>query len=241
MGLGLAGLWRRQKQRELNAAPFISPLVAPTVSPMKRFLTILALALAPLSAAYAAPTPLAGAERASAIGVANQALNLAGPVQGRFVQIGPNNVPINGMFYLQRPGKVRFAYDAPSAMAIVSDGNVVSIEDRALKTVNRAPLKTTPLNLLLKRDVNLERDTTVTNVAREGATLFIGVREKRSDSNGELTLIFDEPSRELRQWRVRDKAGNITITALQTVQNVARLDPKLFVTMLPPPSPRSRP
>jgi outer membrane lipoprotein-sorting protein len=208
---------------------------------MKRFLTILALALAPLTVAHAAPTPLAGADRAKAIGVANQALNLAGPVQGRFVQIGPNNVPVNGMFYLQRPGKVRFAYDPPSAMAIVSDGSVVSIENKALKTVNRAPLSTTPLNLLLKRDVNLERDTNVTNVAREGATLFIGVREKRSDSNGELTLIFDEPSRELRQWRVRDKAGNITVTALQTVQNVARLDPKLFVTMQPPPSPRSRP
>jgi outer membrane lipoprotein-sorting protein len=211
---------------------------------MKRFLTILALALAPLAApapAHAAPTPLAGADRAKAISIANQALNIAGPLQGRFVQIGPNNVPINGMFYLQRPGKVRFAYDAPSAMAIVSDGAVVSLEDRALKTVNRMPLKTTPLNLLLKRDVNLERDTNVTNVAREGATLFIGVRERRSDSNGELTLVFDEPSRELRQWRVQDRAGNITITALQTVQNVARLDPKLFVTMQPPPSPRSRP
>jgi outer membrane lipoprotein-sorting protein len=212
---------------------------------MKRFLTILALALAPLAAlapaARAAPTPIAGAERAQAISLANQALNLAGPVQGRFVQIGPNNVPINGMFYLQRPGKVRFAYDAPSAMAIVSDGTVVSLEDRALKTVNRMPLKTTPLNLLLKRDVNLERDTNVTNVARDGTTIFIGVRERRSDSNGELTLVFDGPSRELRQWRVRDRAGNITITALQTVQNVARLDPKLFVTMQPPPSPRSRP
>jgi outer membrane lipoprotein-sorting protein len=205
------------------------------------------LALVPLAAALlwapvarAAPLPLAGAERAQALSVVNQAMSVAGPIKGRFVQIGPANQPTNGSFYLKRPGKVRFAYDPPSGMAIVSDGSVVSIEDHRLKTVNRAPLNTTPLNLLLKKDVNLERDAKVTNVAREGDSLFVTLREKRKDSNGDLTLIVDAPSRELREWRVKDAAGNITMTALQTVENVASLDPKLFVTMTPPPGPRSR-
>jgi outer membrane lipoprotein-sorting protein len=205
------------------------------------------LAFVPLFAALlwaptasGAPLPLTGADRAQALTLVNQALSTPGPLRGRFVQIGPNNRPANGSFYLKRPGKVRFAYDPPSALAIVADGSIVSIEDHALKTVNRAPLNTTPLYLLLKTDVNLERDTKVTNVAREGDSLFVTLREKRKDSNGDLTLIVDAPSRELREWRVRDAAGNITLTALQTVQNVASLDPKLFVTMTPPPGPRSR-
>jgi hypothetical protein len=38
-----------------------------------------------------------------------------------------------------------------------------------------------------------------------------------------------------------DPAGNITLTALQTVQNVAVLDQKLFKTAVPPtPGPRVR-
>lgn len=207
-----------------------------------RLLALLPVAAALLwaPAAQAAPLPLDGALRTQALATVNQALSAPGPLKGRFVQIGPSNQPTNGSFYLRRPGKVRFAYDPPSGMAIVSDGTIVSIEDHRLKTVNRAPLNTTPLNLLLKRDVNLERDTKVMAVAREGDAIYVTLREKRKESNGDLTLIVDAPSRELRQWRVKDAAGNVTLTALQTVENVASLDPKLFVTMTPPPSPRSR-
>ena len=177
----------------------------------------------------------------AALAQANKALNLAGPVQGRFVQLNPNGRAITGTFYLQRPGKVRFSYDAPSAMAIVSDGTVVSIEDSKLKTVNRAPLNTTPLHLLLKRNVDLERDTKITKVEIDGDSVAVALREKAKQSNGELTLYFDGPSRELRRWQVIDAAGNVTLTALQSVQNVASIDPKLFVTMQPKVSPRARP
>jgi outer membrane lipoprotein-sorting protein len=208
-----------------------------------RLVALLPLACALLwsPAAQASPVTLIGAARARALEIADAALSVVGPLQGRFVQIGPDNQAITGSFYLQRPGKVRFAYDAPSAMAIVSNGTFVSIEDHALKTVNRAPLNSTPLGLLLKRDVDLEHDAKIIKVARDGDAILVTLRERRRDSNGELTLTFDEPARELRQWQVRDASGNITVTALQTMQNVAVLNPKLFVPMEPPPPPRSRP
>jgi outer membrane lipoprotein-sorting protein len=113
---------------------------------------------------------------------------------------------------------------------VVSDGSIVSLEDSALKTVNRAPLKTTPLYLLLKRDVSIERDAKVTSVAKEGDAILIGVKDKSGQTNGDLVLTFDGPARELRQWRVTDIAGNVTLTALQTVQVVPSLDQKLFQT-----------
>jgi outer membrane lipoprotein-sorting protein len=196
---------------------------------MKRLLLTLALLAAP-AAAHAAPTPLTGAERAQAITAANRALNVSGPLKGRFVQMDSRGKTVGGSFYLQRPGKVRFAYDAPNPLTVVSDGSIVSLEDSALKTVNRAPLKTTPLYLLLKRDVNIERDAKVTSVARDGDAILVGVRDKSGQAAGDLVLTFDGPSRELRQWRVTDIAGNITLTALQTVQTVAVLDQKLFQT-----------
>jgi outer membrane lipoprotein-sorting protein len=208
---------------------------------MKQALTSLALLLAAAGTAHAVPAPLTGAARAEALAAANRALNVAGPLQGRFVQIGPDGKAAGGSFFLQRPGKVRFAYDAPNPLTVVADGSVVSIEDSALKTVNRAPLKGTPLYLVLKRDVNLERDAKITSVSRDGDTLLVGLRDRSGQTNGELTLIFDEPSNELRQWRVTDAGGNVILTALQTVQSVPRLDPKLFVTKLPPPSPRAHP
>jgi outer membrane lipoprotein-sorting protein len=207
---------------------------------MKRFFLSLALLAAPM-AAYGAPEPLTGAARVEAIASANKALNVAGPLKGRFVQLDSKGRALGGSFFLQRPGKVRFAYDAPSPMTIVSDGSIVSLENTALKTVNRVPLKTTPLFLLLKRDVSIERDAKVTSVAKDGDAILIGLRDPSGQTNGDLTLTFDGPARELRQWRVTDIAGNVTLTALQTVQTVGPLDPKLFQTPVPQPGLRNRP
>lgn len=208
---------------------------------MKRLLATFAILLAP-TAALAAPQPLTGADRAQAIASANRALSVAGPLKGRFVQMDSRGRTTGGTFYLQRPGKVRFAFDAPSPLTVVSDGNIVSAEYSDLKSVNRAPLKSTPLYLLLKRDVNIERDAKVTSVAREGDSILVGLRDPSGQINGELVLTFDGPSRELRQWRVTDAAGNVTLTALQTVQPVASLDPKLFRTATPAPiGARARP
>jgi outer membrane lipoprotein-sorting protein len=211
------------------------------IDAMKPFLLALALFAAP-AAAHAAPTSLTGAERTQAIASANRALNVAGPLKGRFIQLDSRGRTVGGSFYLQRPGKVRFAYDAPNPLTVVSDGSIVSLEDSALKTVNRAPLKTTPLYLLLKRDVSIERDAKVTLVARDGDAILIGVKDKSGQTNGDLILTFDGPSRELRQWRVTDLAGNVTLTALQTVQAVPAIDQKLFQTKAPTPTgARARP
>jgi len=51
---------------------------------------------------------------------------------------------------LQRPGKVRFEYDAPSPLLIVSDGVTLVQNDRQLETFDRVPLSATPLNYFLK-------------------------------------------------------------------------------------------
>lgn len=208
---------------------------------MLPFLARLAALAFLLAAGAAHAAPLAGAERTAALAVANKALNAPGPLRGRFVQIGPDGKAADGSFYLQRPGKVRFEYDDPYPLRIVADGSIVSIEDRALKTVNRAPLKTTPLFLVLKRDVNLERDAKIKSVSSEGGAIAVTLRDKANESDGELSLIFDKASGQLRQWRVTDAAGNVTLTALQTIEHVAFLDPKLFATMAPKAGPRSQP
>ena len=53
---------------------------------------------------------------------------------GSFVQVGPDGSKTKGEFYIQKPGKVRFEYDAPSPIAIVADGSSVAVRDRKLAT-----------------------------------------------------------------------------------------------------------
>ncbi len=185
---------------------------------------------APPIAASLAQGALTGADRAAALTRANGALNAMQRVEGRFLQIAPDGKVSQGNFYLSRPGKVRFAYDPPTPLVIVSDGVTVAIEDRSLKSVDRTPLRATPLYFVLKQNIDLEADARVAKVEREGDQLRISVRDRKGQADGTITLVFSgttEP--ELREWRVADATGQTTLLSLRDVHPSLKLDPRLFV------------
>jgi outer membrane lipoprotein-sorting protein len=196
------------------------------------------LALAPLAGPASAQgsavkqaltaTQLTGAERAQALAAASAALNLIQSVQGRFAQVAPDGSRSQGDLYLQRPGKMRFQYDAPSPLTIVSDGATVSVEDRSVRDVSRVPLRSTPLYYVLKRDVNLERDARITRVTKSGDQLLVTARDRTGEAEGEITLEFAGPGYKLKQWTITDGQRQTTRITLSDVRAAARLDPRLF-------------
>jgi outer membrane lipoprotein-sorting protein len=188
-----------------------------------------ALVLAPAALAQqATPQVLDGAARAEGIAQANQALNAIQRLQGRFVQSSPGGARSSGMFYLERPGKLRFEYDPPATLLIVSDGSVVAMRDRELRTTERTPLRSTPLNLILGRTINLERDARVLRVSRSGPWLLITARDRGGQTDGQITLQFHGPSAELRSWDVIDATGARTRITLSGITRPASLDRSLF-------------
>jgi outer membrane lipoprotein-sorting protein len=193
-----------------------------------------ALAIAPLaigSAAAQAPdtiTALDGAERAAAIVAANASLNRIARLQARFVQTAPGGARAIGTVYLQRPGKLRFEYDPPATMLIVSDGSVVALRDTALRTTERTPLRSTPLNLILAERVDLERNARVTRVSRSGPWTMVTARDRTGAVDGFITLNFYGEAAELRSWDVTDATGARTRISLSNVTLPASLDRRLF-------------
>jgi outer membrane lipoprotein-sorting protein len=197
-----------------------------------------AAALAPLTAlaqtaAGAAKTALAeqtlsGAARTQALASASASLNRISAVQGRFTQIAPDGSRSEGDIYLQRPGKMRFQYDAPSPLTIVSDGSTVAVEDRSVRDVSRVPLRSTPLYYVLKRDVNLERDARITRVSRVGENLLVTARDRSGEADGEITITFRGPGHDLAQWAITDGQRQTTRISLSAVRGAGRLDPRLF-------------
>ena len=86
---------------------------------------------------------------------------------GNFVQIGPDGRRTEGTFYIQKPGKVRFEYNAPSPIDIIADGSSVVVRDRKLATQDLYPLSQTPLRYLLADHIDLMRDTNVVSVTSD--------------------------------------------------------------------------
>jgi outer membrane lipoprotein-sorting protein len=197
---------------------------------MNRRLALLglaALAFAPAANAQT-PTVLDGAARAEGLAQANRALNAFQRLQGRFVQQSPGGSRATGTFYLQRPGRLRFEYDPPATLLIVSDGSVVAMRDTELRTTERTPLRSTPLNIILGQTINLERDARVLRVSRAGPWLMITARDRAGQTDGQITLQFYGPETELRSWDVIDATGARTRVTLSDITHPPTLDRSLF-------------
>lgn len=171
---------------------------------------------------------LSGAQRAAALTEASAALNRIAAMQGRFTQVAPDGSLSRGRIYMQRPGKLRFEYDPPSPLTIVSDGSVVAVEDRAMRDIQRVPLRSTPLFYVLKPQVNLERDARITRVVQQGDSLLVSARDRSGEADGEITITFGGATRDLTQWSITDGQRQTTRITLSEVQRAGRLDQKLF-------------
>lgn len=171
---------------------------------------------------------LQGDDRNTALTQANRVLNSVQRLQGHFAQISPDGSRANGTFYLQRPGKLRFEYDPPATLLIVSDGSVVALRDRALRTTDRTPLRATPLNLILRNEVNLSRDARIVRVGRQGDWLMITARDRSGQTDGSIQLNFFGANAELRSWDVVDATGARTRVTLSDTTQPASFAQSLF-------------
>jgi outer membrane lipoprotein-sorting protein len=153
---------------------------------------------------------------------------------GNFVQIGPDGNRTEGTFYLQKPGRVRFAYNPPSPIDIIADGSSVVVRDRKLATQDLYPLSQTPLRYLLADRIDLLRDTDVTNVGADDTFATVTIEQKQlMVGTDKLMMMFDAKDLTLKQWTVTDPQGYDTTVAVYNLDTTKKPDPNLFVINYP--------
>ena len=157
------------------------------------------------------------------------ALNNTESFQGRFAQYGSDGSFSQGQIYIKRPGKIRFEYDAPAPLLIVSDGVTLTQVDRALETKDRIPLKSTPLAFFLAENVNLAEDVEVVGLQKTFNDVRVSARDGSGEVDGVITMVFDPQSLALKEWIIADGFGATTRVALSDIQYNQRLNPRLFV------------
>lgn len=155
--------------------------------------------------------------------------------QGRFLQTDARGRATSGAFFMKRPGKARFAYDAPSGLLVVSDGGVVSVQDKRLKTFDQYPLSATPLSLFLARSIRLDRGVAIARVARMADGFSITARDGRKQTAGSITLSFRDAPLTLAGWAVTDAQGRPTRVQLVGLERASGLDRNLFILKDPRP------
>jgi outer membrane lipoprotein-sorting protein len=148
---------------------------------------------------------------------------------GNFVQVGPDGSKTKGDFYIQKPGKVRFEYDAPSPIEIIADGSSVAVRDRKLATQDIYPLSQTPLRYLLSDRIDLMKDTNVVTVTADDLYISVTIEEKQTlIGTSRLMLMIGAKDGQLKQWTVTDPQGYDTTVAVYNLDTTKKVDPGLF-------------
>jgi len=147
---------------------------------------------------------------------------------GNFVQVGPDGTKTKGDFYIQKPGKVRFEYDA-SPIAIIADGSSLAVRDKKLATQDIYPLSQTPLRFLLSDRIDLLKDTNVISVTADDVFISVTIEEKQAlIGTSRLMLTVGAKDGQLKQWTVTDPQGYDTTVAVYNLDASKKVDPGLF-------------
>jgi outer membrane lipoprotein-sorting protein len=148
---------------------------------------------------------------------------------GKFVQIGPDGGRSTGIFYLAKPGRVRFEYDSPNATELIADGQSVVVRDRNLATQDVYPLSQTPLRFLLADHVDLMKDSNLVAVYADDVFVTVVVEEKNVlVGTSRLMIMFDAKDMQLKQWTVTDPQGYDTTVAVYNLDSGKKLNPSMF-------------
>src|SRR5215207_6709142 len=131
---------------------------------------------------------------------ANAYFNAITSLVGDFVQVGGDGRKLSGKLYLQRPGKIRFEYDAPATLEVIADGSSVAV-----------------------------RDLKVTEVAPENDAVRVSLEDKSTlGGTSKITLYFDKDVNDLTRCRILDPQGFQTTVSLANIERNKRVDQSLF-------------
>jgi outer membrane lipoprotein-sorting protein len=197
----------------------------------RQFLTALAAATmaGALPARAAAPQPARlSAQDQSELQRVQDYLDSIKTVQSAFQQFSGEGNVATGTIYLERPGRMRIVYNDPVPVLIVADGRTVYYWDRKLQELSQIHVEDTPAWFLLRPQIRLTGDVTVTRFDRGPNALRIGMTETKQPDLGSLLLVLSDHPLELRQWTVIDAQQKPITVALEDPHYGVALSPALF-------------
>jgi len=145
---------------------------------------------------------------------------------GDFVQIGPRGERAEGTFYMERPGKIRFAYKTKSKISIIADGKSLVINNKQLDTWDMYQLKQTPLKLILDDTMKIKPGQLL-DYQNDGNLVTITLSDKTMGGE-QIRMVFDAQDYALRQWIMVDKQKLETTVTLSNIRSGIRFADGMF-------------
>lgn len=157
-------------------------------------------------------------------------LNSITTLESAFVQTTSEGDVSTGMFYLSRPGNLRWEYDPPTPVSIIAKGSILTYYDKELEEVSHVGLGDTLAGLLTRQNITFDDTITILDYTTlENDDLSLTVAQNNGEEQSTLTMIFSPNPMQLHAMVIHDAVGKIIHIALDGVKQGVELDKELFI------------
>ena len=172
-----------------------------------------------LAAALSAATALPALAERIPLSDLSSYINGIRRAQAECTQISDDGAIATGTLYMHRPGRMRFEYAGDEQLLVIAGGGQVAIFDgRANTAPEQYPLRRTPLNLILARNVDLSRSGMIIAHEDDGTSTRVVAQDPDDPEIGQIEMVFTDDPIELRQWIITDANGYETTVILGDMQ-----------------------
>ncbi|NQY82178.1 MAG: outer membrane lipoprotein carrier protein LolA [Alphaproteobacteria bacterium] len=193
-------------------------------------LRILLVILGPWSAAAFAqespPDSLSTADLAL-IARIDAHLNPQRTMQARFVQFNGGGF-IEGTVYWRRPDQARFEYDSPSPLLLIASGTLLIEVDLELEQVSHYLQSGSIADYLLADNMLQSPELKILWLDNDNGIIRIRLIEREAPENGDITLLFNANTLDLRRWTISSPNGADIIVSLINPRYNLIVDDDLF-------------
>lgn len=178
----------------------------------------------------AATKALSEAEQVAQVAKVENYLSGVTSIVADFTQISADNTKTTGKFFLKRPGKMRWQYNPPTPVLLVSNGKTVTYYDAGLDQVTYVDVDSTLAGFIAQKVIRLDSDSTQLKdfSVLEDGTISTTVVQKKKPTEGSLTIDLSDKPMQIKGMTTVDAAGNKTIVTFTNLQFGPVIDDKLF-------------
>ena len=146
-----------------------------------------------------------------------------------FTQVAPDGSLTSGKFYLKRPGKMRWQYNPPTPVLIVSDGKTMIFYDYELEQINHVPLDSTLIGFLAEPQIRFDTTVGIKALEEKDGVIRITVAQREKYNEGQLMLEFSDKPLVIRNMVITDAANQTTTVALNNARFGDKIDKQMFI------------
>ncbi|MBD5398130.1 outer membrane lipoprotein carrier protein LolA [bacterium] len=156
-------------------------------------------------------------------------INSLQSISGNFKQISSNGATDSGVFYINKPGRMRLEYKSP--ILLVADGSSIVYFDKKLDQISYISLDSNPASIILNGNINLTDEKSpvkISNITKNNDILEVELTVPNEKQSGKITMIFQDKPLSLLGWKVKDAQGITTTISLYNIRPEKNLSDSLF-------------